>query len=254
MERKAWLQEIRRKTEGLYDDLAPQYWVTFGFYENETHLACLRKFLERVAPGGGVLSAGCGAGRYDGLLLEAGHPVVGVDQSAGMLKMAQERYPEAQYEKVGLQELDFHEAFDGVICIDAMEHVCPEDYPEVLRKFQEATKPGGWLYITVERSEPGELEEAFNQARAKGLPMVWREMLSEVNITGALAERRDQAVELTYHFYPTVEQVRRWMEEAGWVIESEDVGSGYRHFLGKKAFQAGDEVRGLGLDSKTQPK
>jgi len=96
-------------------------------YENETHRAYLQKFLERVAPGGAVLSAGCGAGRYDGLLLDAGHPVVGIDSlrdagaGAGAL-------PTGELREDGAAEIDFREAFDGVICIDAMEHVSPEDY------------------------------------------------------------------------------------------------------------------------------
>ena len=67
MERADWLKQMRSRAEALYDQLAPQYWVTLGLYENEMHRAYLQKFLERVAPGGSVLSAGCGAGRYDGL-------------------------------------------------------------------------------------------------------------------------------------------------------------------------------------------
>jgi cyclopropane fatty-acyl-phospholipid synthase-like methyltransferase len=140
--------------------------VTFGLKvsEDDTHYAVLQKFLERVAPGGVVLSAGCGAGRYDGLLLDAAHPVVGIDQSAGMLARARERFPQPSYEKMGLQEMAFREAFDGVLCMDAMEHVSPEDYPRILRKFQEALKPVGVLYFTKDRADPGELEEAFRLA------------------------------------------------------------------------------------------
>jgi cyclopropane fatty-acyl-phospholipid synthase-like methyltransferase len=81
------------------------------------------------------------------MLLEAGHSVVGIDQSTGMLARARERFPEAQYQKMGLQELDFHEAFDGAICMDAMEHVCPEDWPGIMKGFRETLKPDGVLYF-----------------------------------------------------------------------------------------------------------
>jgi trans-aconitate methyltransferase len=37
------------------------------------------------------------------LLLEAGHSVVGIDQSAGMLARAREHFPKVRYEKIGLQ-------------------------------------------------------------------------------------------------------------------------------------------------------
>jgi len=84
MERVEWLKQMRDKAEALYDHLSPLYWVKFGRYANETHREYLQKFLRRVAPRSVLLSAACGAGRYDGMLLEAGHSVVGIDQSAGM--------------------------------------------------------------------------------------------------------------------------------------------------------------------------
>jgi 2-polyprenyl-3-methyl-5-hydroxy-6-metoxy-1,4-benzoquinol methylase len=240
MERADWLKQMRIKAEALYDQLSPQYWVTFGLYENETHRACLQKFLERVAPGGAVLSAGCGAGRYDGLLLDAGHPVVGIDQSAGMLARARERFPQASYEKMGLQEMAFREAFDGVICIDAMEHVSPEDYPHILHKFQEALKPGGVLYFTMDRADPGELEEAYERARAKGLPVILGEVVDEVDAAYAQVKASDQPVPraladvAVYHFYPSLDQAREWIDQAGLAIEEEGAGSGYHHFVSRK--------------------
>jgi hypothetical protein len=84
MERAEWLKQMRSMTEEMYDRFSPQYWVEFGLSEDGTHRAFLQKFLERVALGSGgagqtggskpgiILSAACGAGRYDGLLLEAG--------------------------------------------------------------------------------------------------------------------------------------------------------------------------------------
>ncbi len=92
MERAEWLKQMRDKAEALYDHLSPGYWEKFGLYANETHREYLQKFLERVAPRSTLLSAACGAGRYDGMLLEAGHSVVGIDQSAGMLARAREHF------------------------------------------------------------------------------------------------------------------------------------------------------------------
>ena len=240
MERAEWLNQMRTKTEALYDRISPLYWVTFGFYENETHIEYLQKFLERVSPGGRLLSAGCGAGRYDGLLLEGGHPVVGIDQSEGMLRRAKEHFPEIRYEKIGLQEMLFREEFEGVTCMDAMEHVCPEDYPGILRGFQEALKPGGLLYFTVDTSETEEeVEAAYERAKELGLPVVLGEVVDEVEVayeqvsteqpvSGRLS---DKAV---YHYYPSLEQVRNWIDQAGMTIEAEGTGSGYHHFLVRK--------------------
>jgi SAM-dependent methyltransferase len=241
MERTGWLGQIRGKAEELYDHLSPQYWVKFGLYANETHRDYLQKFLERVPPHSTLLSAACGAGRYDGMLLDAGHSVVGIDQSAGMLARARERFPGVRYQKMGLQEMDFQEAFDGAICMDAMEHVCPEDWPEVLRGFWSALKPGGVLYLTVELAEANVLEEAYEEARSRGLPVVFGELVSEVDLAyeGVKASGRSAvtgvlAAKAVYHYYPSLEQVRTWLGDAGLAIEDEGTGNGYEHFVVRK--------------------
>ena len=239
MKRVDWLKQMQQKAETLYDQVSPQYWVTFGLGENETHRAYLQKFLGRVAPGGAILSAACGAGRYDGLLLDAGHPVVGIDQSAGMLARAREHFPEVQYEKLGLQEMGFHEVFEGTICMDAMEHICPEDYPVILRGFQKALKPDGMLYFTADRAESPdfELEAYYQRAKALGLPVVFGEVADEVAYEQAMAQREvsgEQADIAVYHYYPPLEKVREWIDQAGFAIEEEGEGSGLHHFIVRK--------------------
>jgi len=238
-ERTEWLHQMRKKAEALYDHISPQYWVTFGLYENETHREYLQKFLDRIPPHSTLLSAACGAGRYDGILLEAGHSVVGIDQSAGMLARAQERFPQVRYEKIGLQEMDFHEAFEGAICMDAMEHICPEDYPGILRGFQEALKPGGMLYFTADRAEESDFDlEAYHErAKALGLPVVFGEVVDEAAYERAMAQREvsgEQADIAVYHYYPSLEKVRKWIDQAGLAIEEEGAGSGPHHFVVRK--------------------
>jgi SAM-dependent methyltransferase len=95
MERTEWLKQMRDKAEKLHDHISPLYWVKYGRSVDETHREYLHKFLERVPPRSNLLSAACGAGVYDGLLLEAGHSVVGIDQSEGMLARAREHFPRA---------------------------------------------------------------------------------------------------------------------------------------------------------------
>jgi SAM-dependent methyltransferase len=240
MERAEWLKQMRDKAEALYDHLSPKYWVTFGLYANETHREYLREFLGRVAPRSTLLSAACGAGRFDGMLLEAGHSVVGIDQSAGMLARAREQFPEVRYEKVGLQEMDFREVFDGAICIDAMEHVCPEDWPEILRRFRQALKPGGVLYFTADLGGDY-VEGAYERAKEQGLPVVFGEVADQVEE----AYERVKALELpevsgelsdpaVYHYCPSLEQVRAWIGQAGLAIEEEGTGKWYEHFVVRK--------------------
>jgi cyclopropane fatty-acyl-phospholipid synthase-like methyltransferase len=170
------------------------------------------------------------------MLLEAGHRVVGIDQSAGMLARARERFPEVRYLKMGLQEMSFREAFDGITCIDAMEHVCPEDWPGILRGFRTALKPDGVLYLTVVLADAEELAQAYERAKGQGLPVVFGELADQVEkayeqTLGLPAALADEADEAAYHYCPPLEQVRAWIRQAGLAIEEEGTKSWYAHFL-----------------------
>ncbi len=240
MERTTWLKQMRSHAEALYDQLAPAYWVTFGLYANETHRQFIAKLLRRLGAQSAVLDAACGAGRYDAMLLEAGHSVVAIDQSKNMLTRArevfpQERFPRLRFEKMSLQELDFRAEFDGLICIDAMEHVCAEDWPDILTRFHEALKPSGLLYVTVEVADWDVVREAYERAKAMGLPVVPGEVVDKIDTSLTAmdwhAPRGEQADPAVYHFYPRPDQVRAWFEQAGLTIEEEATGNGYWHIL-----------------------
>lgn len=235
MERAEWLKYMRNKAETLYDHFAPKYWVEFGLYAEETHLEYLKKFLGRISPHSILLSAACGAGRYDGMLLEAGHSVVGIDQSAGMLAQAKKHFPEVRYEKISLQEMDFQEEFDGAICMDAMEHICPEDWPGIMKAFQKALKPGGVLYFTEGLEDAGVVEEAYKRAKERGLPVVFGEVADQVEEASERALVSGEATDVSvYHYCPSMEQVRAWIEQAGLAIEEEGTDHWYEHFVVRK--------------------
>ncbi len=250
MGRTEWLKDMRAKAEALYDYEAPLYWVTWGMDRPETHLAYIKKFLGMLPRSGNVLSAACGAGRFDGFLVEAGHSVVGIDQSAGMLARAREhfssdRFPQLRYEKVGLQEIDqipaYHSSFDGILCMDSMEHICPEDYPGILGGFQHALKPGGLLYITVETHETAvedgeDLTLAYERAKARGLPVVPGEVVDEFDTAYPLAMRDlgvngEVAHNAVYRFYPSLDQIRVWLAQAGLAIVEEGHGDDVHHII-----------------------
>lgn len=244
MERAEWLKQMRGKAEALYDLAAPEYWVNYGLEMDEMHREYLHKFLGRLAPHSSLLSAACGAGSYDGLLLEAGHSVLGADQSAGMLARAREHFPAVRYEQMGLQEMDFREAFDGATCIDALEHVCPEDWPGILRGFQAALRPRGVLYFTVDRrdaDEPDQVRTAYERAKAQGLPVVYGEVADQVDelyerarTLGLSALPNELADFSVYHYCPPLEQVRAWLDQAGFAVEEEGPGKWYEHFVVRK--------------------
>lgn len=70
-----------------------------------------------------------------------------------------------------MQEIDFQADFDRLICVDALEHICPEDWPGIVARFKKALRPGGILYITVEVAEQDEVRGAHERVKTLGLPV-----------------------------------------------------------------------------------
>jgi ubiquinone/menaquinone biosynthesis C-methylase UbiE len=221
VDRQTWLRERRETAEERHDTI---HAFTYDEHYGEigpTHRRFVTDLVEGCPPGGTVLDAACGTGKYFAMVLDAGRRVVGTDQSTGMLARARARFPAVPLERVGLQELAFDGGFDAVMCIDAMENIPPEDWPRVLAGLCRALRPSGRLYLTVEEPDPADLERAQADALARGLPVVPGELAEE----GA-----------GYHYYPSRQQVGGWLEEAGLAVEAEarsDEGDdyGYLHLL-----------------------
>ena len=105
---------------------------------------------------------------------------------------------------------------------------------EFLKQMREMTETaegdGVDIQAVYERAEnlgmpvlPGEwvdgIEDAYKQAMAMepGQP-----------VPGDLADRA------VYHYYPPVEQVQAWIDEAGLAIEEEGLGSEWHHLMTRK--------------------
>jgi 2-polyprenyl-3-methyl-5-hydroxy-6-metoxy-1,4-benzoquinol methylase len=219
VDRHEWLSERRAVVEENYTLEAP----TYDAYDPATpmHRRFVGRLIESCRPGGTLLDAACGTGPYVQMVLDAGRHVVGADQSAGMLAQARAKHPGIRFEQIGLQELSFDGEFDAAMCVDAMEHVPPEDWPRVLENLARAVQPGAHVYLTLEQVEERELDEALAATTAARLPAVRGEVIAED--TGG------------YHHYADRDQVSRWLSGAGLELLDDDEewldGYGYRHLF-----------------------
>ena len=228
MDRSEWLKEKRRLNAAQEDTIyAPIYDAHWGTI-TPTHHQFFQRFLSLCPPQGRILDAPCGTGKYWPLMLASGCIVFGIDQSQGMLARAHEKFPEVPCEKIGLQELRCQEAFDGAVCVDALEVVPPEDWPLVLGNLYRALKPTGYLYLTVEIAAAQDIEKAFVEGRQAGLPIVYGEWAEEGGY------HADWAQDGFYHYYPKIEHVKEWLQRAGFHLIDETVGDEYHHFVVQK--------------------
>lgn len=218
MDRTTWKRERRLWNEVQMDTIyARRYDENWG-HINPSHRQMLEHLFALCPPDGHILDAACGTGKYWPLLRERGFAVQGTDQSQQMLAAVQRKFPDVPVEHVGLQELTFTDQFDAIICMDALENVFPEDWPLVLSNFARALHPAGYLYCTVEIESEEELQIAYAAGQRLGLPLIYGEYAHHGG----------------YHFYPTDEQVRAWLAEAGFSLREMMEGDGYWHYLAQK--------------------
>jgi 2-polyprenyl-3-methyl-5-hydroxy-6-metoxy-1,4-benzoquinol methylase len=223
MDRRAWLDERRAAVEVDYDRDAPTY--ESGIYPiSDEHRSFVARVVDACPEDGLVLDIPCGTGRYFELVTQRGRRVVGADQSAGMADQARALGLAETVEQIGLQELRQVATFDGVLCIDAMEHVPPEDWPGVVGNLGRALRADGLLFMSLEviADQESYLDEAFAEAVAAGSPAVRGEAIGDD--TGG------------YHFYPSDVQIETWLADAGLEIVDDVTAMtygdwGYRHLL-----------------------
>lgn len=219
--RREFLDERRRVCEERFDTLhSADYDARWGTVD-ALHLDFVLGLAGRLIDNASILDAACGTGKYWPFLLEAGVRLVGVDQSRGMLEQAKAKFPDVPVMKCPLQELGdllvLRDRFDGLMCVDALECVGPEDWPVVLGGFYQLLRHGGLAYLTVELLD----EHAVAGRHAVAPPA------SDAPLVDGERFLDDDG----YHYYPTALKVDGWLGEAGFEILAEAEGDGYRHLL-----------------------
>jgi SAM-dependent methyltransferase len=122
-------------------------------------------------PVGAALDAACGTGRLTPHLVERGHQVIGVDQSAEMLAIARQRLPEVTFRLGDLHDLPVGDgAVDVVLCGLALAHV--PDLRPVMDELARVLRPGGHLLISDAHPEivrRGSIVKALGPSGEPGL-------------------------------------------------------------------------------------
>ncbi|MTI67432.1 MAG: class I SAM-dependent methyltransferase [Firmicutes bacterium] len=218
MERTKWIIEKRKKAEERYDTIfSSDYDDKWGYIEEE-HEKLVKEFIEMLPDNGHVLDAACGTGKYWNILRSYNLRVKGIDQSYQMLSKAGSKCKEYEIEKMGLQDIKEVNKYNGIMCVDALENIFPEDWVKVIRNFYNALKNEGILYFTVETISKQEKDEAFAIGKELGLPIAYGEVAHEGG----------------YHYYPEIKYVKNTLENEHFTIVKESVSEGYHHFLVNK--------------------
>ncbi|MEV1023852.1 methyltransferase domain-containing protein [Streptomyces sp. NPDC050264] len=143
---------------GRYDEAFPH---------KEGQLTAVAQLLTQLEPGSRVLDVGCGTGVPTARqLVDAGHSVLGVDLSAGMLELARKQVPEAEFRQADLTGLsaqgpDGIGQFDAITCFFTLLMLERAEIPPALRLLRSLLRPGGRLTLSMVEADLDDAEIPF---------------------------------------------------------------------------------------------
>jgi SAM-dependent methyltransferase len=112
----------------------------------------LRGFLALLPAGGSILELGCGAGNHSAVMLAEGFSVRATDGSPEMAEIASQRLGHA-VEAMRFDQLDAHEAYDGVWASACLLHVPRDELAGILARIHHALRPSGVFYASYKMGE-----------------------------------------------------------------------------------------------------
>jgi SAM-dependent methyltransferase len=112
----------------------------------------LRGFLALLPPGAAILELGCGAGNHSAVMLAEGFSVRATDGSPEMAEIASRRLGHP-VEAMLFDELDAHQAYDGVWASACLLHAPRDELAGILARIHRALKPSGVFYASYKMGE-----------------------------------------------------------------------------------------------------
>ncbi|MDX6022225.1 class I SAM-dependent methyltransferase [Scandinavium sp. V105_16] len=109
----------------------------------------LERFRALLPSQGCVLDLGCGGGDpIAGYFLQHGYDVCGVDSSAPLIRLCQQRFPQGEWHLGDMRTLALDKTFSGVIAWDSFFHLTRSDQRKMFPVFHQHCQPGTALIFT----------------------------------------------------------------------------------------------------------
>jgi SAM-dependent methyltransferase len=153
-----------KQMQGKLWSVAPEYWSR---HFEPYFIPVYKKVLEQLnlTEDTLLLDAGCGAGLFSFMAINAGAQVIGIDAAPGLLEVARQRNPENNFMEEDLEALPFaNEGFNVVVGFNSFQYA--GNFEKAVQEAKRVLKPGGRLAICI--WDKPELSEATEVLKAIG--------------------------------------------------------------------------------------
>jgi ubiquinone/menaquinone biosynthesis C-methylase UbiE len=170
----------------VFDHLAELYQGEHS--SNPFQTALVEKLSGLIPPGSAVLDLGCGTGVPTArILTAAGHRVVGVDISQGMLALARDQVPAAEFRHADIRSLPGDlGTFEAVTSFFTLLMLSRAEISAVLGRITGWLKPGGYFAAGMVNLDADSLPVEFLgvPVQVSGYPEAeWRSVLETAGFT-----------------------------------------------------------------------
>lgn len=100
-----------------------------------------------------TVEIGCGNGRDAKEIIKHTNDYLGIDLSEGMLKLAKENVPEANFQLIDLESFEFPLNTDTIFSFASLLHTDKETLTKVLQKIDTSLNTNGVIFISLKYGE-----------------------------------------------------------------------------------------------------
>lgn len=123
------------------------------YSESYCKIGHYKKYIDdfiKTLNGKSVLDVGCGAGQLTDYFCRQGLNAKGIDFSTTLVKIAKQRYPQADFICSDIIDYESNDLYDGIFTKDMLFHLSDEDIIKTLELFKRILKPNGKICIILD--------------------------------------------------------------------------------------------------------
>lgn len=151
--------EMELSTISTYDNVAESWAREHADRQKAGYGTVIDKFKD-LLPAGSIVEIGVGGGSDGALLTAEGYHYLGIDASAGMVKVARTSHPDLKFEQCNVYDLaDLKQEFDGFWACAVLVHIPRARIDEALQAIGAVVRLGGVGFISLKAGDTEEFEE-----------------------------------------------------------------------------------------------
>jgi len=139
----------KRYTGSKFSFERPEVWIPTSEEDAKKEIPFLIKIFKKYGKIKTILDVGCGMGRHTHLLSKKGYKCEGVEPHPKMIEYAKKHYPEVTYKVNSMQDINYKNQFDAVMCIFSIIvfNKSNEEAIKTFKNFYRALKKNGILIL-----------------------------------------------------------------------------------------------------------